>query len=437
MDVKAQIDEQSIKKYNEYLKPMKAIRKKQERGMTVFFIVCAVIGGIIGVCIGILGDSEAFNVEDFRPFYLKEGFEFIYFILLAVYYVVTMILHTVIHEAGHLVFGLLSGYRFLSYRVFSFTIVKKEGKLSVKKLKVPGTMGQCLMYPPVWKEEEPYPYVLYNLGGGLFNIISCMLILPLAFIGSPLAAWIAGVFIFTGVIFAITNLVPMTIGIPNDGKNCLDCKKSKEAQRAFYLQLKINADMSDGAVLTEFPPEFFEVQEQQGKKISALIGYLYLQKYYRELLQGSKEERAAMLVFLEENREKLPVAYINTIDLERLCIMVQEKAPIEEIAAYYTVLRPALMQVTDLAVLRVKYAYYLCLSDVEREIVEWLALSKKGKLPKKLPRQKKPVTAEKIYEEMLKAEKKHPVVGEAKLHMKLVEDLRKYKAALEMPEETL
>lgn len=437
MDVKAQIDEQSIAKYNEYLKPMKAIRKKQERGMTVFFIVCAIIGGIIGVGLGIMGDSEAVNIKDFRPFYLKEGLEFIYFILLAVYYVVTMILHTIIHEAGHLVFGLLSGYRFLSYRVFSFTIVKKEGKLAVKKLKVPGTMGQCLMYPPEWKEEEPYPYVLYNLGGGLFNIISCILILPLAFIGSPLAAWISGVFIFTGVIMVITNLIPMTIGIPNDGKNCLDCKKSKEAQRAFYLQLKINADMSDGAELTDFPPELFEVQEPQGKKISALIGYLYLQKYYRTLLQGSWEEKAAMLVFLEENKEKLPIAYINTIDLERLCVMVQEKAPIEEIAVYYTVLRAALMQVTDLSVLRVKYAYYLYLSDVEREMVEWLALSKKGKLPKKLPKQKKPVTAEKIYEEMLKAEKKHPVVGEARLHMKLVEDLRKYKAALETPEETL
>lgn len=436
MSVKGQIDEQSIKKYNEYLKPMKAIRKKQERGMTVFFLVCAVIGGIIGVSIGILGDSEAFNIEDFRPFYLKEGFEFIYFILLVVYYIVTMILHTVIHEAGHLVFGLLSGYRFLSYRVFSFTIVKKEGKLSVKKLKVPGTMGQCLMYPPEWNEAEPYPYILYNLGGGLFNIISCMLILLLAFIGSPLAAWIAGVFIFTGAIFAITNLVPMTIGIPNDGKNCLDCKKSKEAQRAFYLQLKMNADMSDGAELTDFPPEFFEVQEQQGKKISALIGYLYLQKYYRDLLQGSKEERAAMLVFLEKNREKLPVAYINTIDLERLSIMVQEKAPIEEIAAYYTVLRPALMQVTDLAVQRVKYAYYLYLSEDEREIIDWLTFSKKGKLPKKLPKQK-PTTAEKIYESMEKAAKKHPVVGEAKLYLKLVEDLRKYKAALEMPEDTL
>ena len=32
------------------------------------------------------------------------------------------VLSTVIHEGGHLVFGLISGYRFVSFRIFSFVI---------------------------------------------------------------------------------------------------------------------------------------------------------------------------------------------------------------------------------------------------------------------------------------------------------------------------
>ena len=424
MDIKEQISKESIAKYNEYLNPMKKLRKKQERGMLVFFLACVVIGAVIGVGAGILEDSGAFDWKLIVPFYLKKGFEFMYFVFFMVYFLVTMVLHTIIHEAGHLVFGLLSGYRFLSFRVFSFTIVKKDGKFSVKKLKLVGTMGQCLMYPPEWKEDRPYPYVLYNLGGGFLNIITCILMLPLFAKGSTLCAWIAGVFIFTGVIFAVTNLVPMTLGIPNDGKNCLDCKRSKEAQRAFYLQLKINADMSDGAELTDFPVELFEVQEQQGKEISALIGYLYLQKYFLYLAQGKKEEAEAALESMEQNKEKMIIAYLNTIDLERLCILVQKKAPIEQIAAYYTVLRAAFLQNTDLSVLRVKYAYYPFLNEEEREMVDWLVFSKKGKLPKKLPKQK-PVTAEKIYEEMEAGTRKHPVAGEAKLYMQLTQELKR------------
>lgn len=423
MSVKEQISKESIEQYNEYLKPLKKLRKKQERGMIIFFLACIIIGALIGVGAGILDNSGAFDLDAIRPFELPKGLGILYYVFFVIYFMVTMLLHTIIHEAGHLVFGLLSGYQFLSFRIFSFTIVKKDNKIAVKKLKVPGTMGQCLMYPPEWKEDRPYPYALYNLGGGFLNIISSILLVPLFLVGSPLLAWIAGVFIFTGVIFVITNLVPMTLGIPNDGKNCLDCKKSKEARRAFYLQLKINADMSDSAALTDFPVELFEVQEQSGKKISALITYLYLQKYLWYLVQGQKEQAEAALTFLEQNREKLITAYVNTIDLERLCIMVQEKAPIEKLAAYYTVLRPALIQNTIPDVLRIKYAYHLCLSEEEREIIDWLSFSKKGKLPKKLPKQKT-TTAEKIYEEIEQSVRKHPVAGEAKLHMQLTQEIK-------------
>ncbi len=423
MSVKEQISKESIEQYNEYLKPLKKLRKKQGWGIIFFYLVCVVIGILIGVSAAKWDKSGVFDLNAIRPFELPKGLGILYYVAFVLYIIVTMPLHTIIHEAGHLVFGLLSGYRFLSFRIFSFTIVKKGGKIAIKKLKVLGTMGQCLMYPPEWKEEQKYPYVLYNLGGGLLNLISCVLVTPLFFTGSPLWIWIAGLFVFFGLIFAITNVVPMTLGIPNDGKNCLDCMRSKEAKRALYLQLKINADMSDGAELTDFPIEWFEVQEQQGKKISALISYLYLQKYCWYQAQGQKEKTEEMLDFLEKNRERLITAYVNTIDLERLGIMVQEKAPIEKIAAYYTVLRPVLIQNTILDVQRIKYAYYLCLSEEEREMIDWLTFSKKGKLPRKLPKQK-PITAEKIYEEMEKAAKKHPVAGEARLQMQLAKEIK-------------
>ena len=49
-------------------------------------------------------------------------------------------------------------------------IAKCEGKLSVKRHRVLGTGGQCLMIPPEVQPENA-PFALYHLGGVIFNFI--------------------------------------------------------------------------------------------------------------------------------------------------------------------------------------------------------------------------------------------------------------------------
>ena len=53
-------------------------------------------------------------------------------LMLSIY--AAFLLQTVIHEAGHLVFGLATGYRFVSFRVFSWMWIKKDGKLHFKRM---------------------------------------------------------------------------------------------------------------------------------------------------------------------------------------------------------------------------------------------------------------------------------------------------------------
>ena len=97
----------------------------------------------------------------------------------------------------------------------------------------------------------------------------------------------------------------------------------------------------------------------------------------------------------------------------------------ERLAAYYNVLKVVFQQNADLSVLFVKYAYYRLLTDEEREMIEWLSLTnKKGKLPKKLPKVKKPITAESIYEQIQKSAAAYPVVGEAQLYLELTERVK-------------
>jgi hypothetical protein len=135
------------------------------------------------------------------------------------------IFHIIAHEGGHLIGGLLSGYEFASFRVFNVMIVKRDGKYLRKKFKMVGTGGQCLMAPPQPFRPD-YPYRLFNLAGGLTNLmiagICIALVIPIV-TGGPGAAWpllILNPLIVAGIYCGVTNLVPMVIGgVANDGWN--------------------------------------------------------------------------------------------------------------------------------------------------------------------------------------------------------------------------
>lgn len=414
MSMREKISPEMLEAYTARVKEKEAPRKKSSRGMLLFLFLCAIFGGIIGFLGVYVVEEGLLWFEITPPFPLMKSLEFVYLILVIVGFYLMMMIHVIAHEAGHLVFGLLTGYEFLSFRVGSFTIVKKDGKLIRKKIKTPGLAGQCLMSPPEWKDDEKYPYVWYNLGGGVMNLILCLLAVPLFFVNVPFLAWVGGFSIFVGVIFAVTNMAPMTVGVPNDGKNCLLCTKSVENQRAIYLQLKLNAMLSDGVKFADIPEELFVIGPKE--ELNPLTFFVRLMEYYKYIELGEDEKAEAVLTTMEQNGQKLPAAFLNTLDLERMYRMVLKKSPLTELAAYSKILQPVFLKVKDISILRVKYAYLALVSEEEREIIDWLLYSKKGKLPTKLPK-RKPETAEQVYEAMEKTYEKHPVIGEAAFHM--------------------
>ena len=119
-----------------------------------------------------ISDSNyVFFLEDEYLIFLGE-FEFLFMLLVSIY--IALFLQIIIHEAGHLIFGLMSGYRFCSFRVFSFIWMKENGKIKLKRLSLVGTAGQCLMAPPDLVNGK-IPIVLYHLGGVTMNLISAVI----------------------------------------------------------------------------------------------------------------------------------------------------------------------------------------------------------------------------------------------------------------------
>lgn len=166
-------------------------------------------------------------------------------------------LQVVLHEGGHLLFGRLSGYRMTSFRVGRWILLRQEGKWTLSRYQIPGTGGQCLMCPP---DGEDYPVLLYNLGGGLFNLMLSALAglllwrVPLP----PLAEAFFVLFAVFGVVIGLTNLIPLRVGgLDNDGRNALVLAKNPDSRWAFAAQLRINAALAQGRTLSDFPEEFF------------------------------------------------------------------------------------------------------------------------------------------------------------------------------------
>lgn len=230
-------------------------KSKVTKIFQVFSIVllCAVV---FAICFLTLSRID-FGEEFFECIFISSV---VAFIALIAYY-----LQIFIHELGHLVFGLLTGYGFSSFRFFSFMLVKINGKFKSKRLTLVGTAGQCLMTPP-----EPlngkYPYKLYGLGGVIINLVVAFIsiVLYIIFYGNVflsefflgLAAW--------GLYMAITNGIPMNSGfIYNDGGNVAAMSKSEDARRAMWIELKINELGKDGVSLKDMPEEYFEIHDEE------------------------------------------------------------------------------------------------------------------------------------------------------------------------------
>lgn len=183
---------------------------------------------------------------------------------------VAFFFHLTVHEVGHLLFGLMTGYKFSSFRIGSFMWIKENGKLKLKRLNIVGTGGQCLMAPPDIKDGK-IPLVLYNLGGSIINSILGVLFLVAYYLCPELLILSPFLFIFSIVGFAtaLLNGIPMRMGtVDNDGYNAFALSKNKEAVEAFWVQLKTAEQSAKGIRLKDMPDEWFAFPSDAAMKNS-------------------------------------------------------------------------------------------------------------------------------------------------------------------------
>ena len=219
-------------------------------------------------------------------------------ILSTVIMVAAQFVQTIAHEFGHLVFGLISGYRFISFRIGHIMFIKHDGKLKAKIFNVVGTGGQCLMMPPEWSEKLPTR--LYNFGGCIMNLIFSVLsaVCLMSFSMPDIVSAFLMAILVLGITNAAVNGIPLKVGgISNDGYNAFLLAKDKVSLRAFWLQLYVNGLMANGKRMGEMPEEWFFLPEGEYRSdpVVCTIG-VFRFSYFFDRHEFDKAEETAMSV---------------------------------------------------------------------------------------------------------------------------------------------
>ncbi len=235
---------------------------------------------------------------------------------------VSVALLIVIHEAGHLVCGLASGYKFVSFRVFNLTIIKSGGRLRVKRYAIAGTGGQCLLTPPD-EPLEQIPTTLYNAGGVLANIAVGLATLPLLWVDGGIYLHEAVlIFLLTDAFMILANGIPMQLGgVGNDAYNILLLRKNPAAKRAILLQLRSNALVQGGVRPMDMPDQWFAVPDKVDY-CNALEVSAPIMAASRLLDSMDYDGALAMFADLYARRDKIMPLYVKEIACELAFLML-------------------------------------------------------------------------------------------------------------------
>lgn len=281
------------------------------------------------------------------------------FLVFAIFY-----LHIILHEAGHLICGLLSGYQFVSFRVGAFVLLKTETGYRFKVSPVTGIAGQCLLMPPA--ENEPQPFLLYHFGGVLANFF---VVLLAGFYTCIKGASLYSVLLIgIGLVLGITNILPVASPeMPNDGANIKEAKKGTVYLEAMQMQLRIAAKLAQGESLANMSEEMFHIKDGLNP-LSPFAIVLRTYQYNQLQAKHMLKEAAETMRLLYEDVSEMHPYFQKEVKAEWLyCLSAILNEKSTATALFEKELKKWLPQYPQVDKLRACYAYYaLTIHDFDK-----------------------------------------------------------------------
>ena len=280
-------------------------------------------------------------------------------------------LHIIIHEGGHLIGGLCTGWKFLSFRVGNLTLVNREGKLQWKKHTVMGTGGQCLMVPPECGYEE-CPFYLYLLLGGGANMMTGSIALIMGMFMADVGQILCNMFAIMGFATGLSNLFPAKLGgIANDGYQIFfELPGGKEAKKYIYCLLMANAVLTQADSTKALPENVRNIIMELDDKDMSNLSAVNLLFFKATTLQEEERYEEAQEIFQKIiDMPDILQLFKNEANCELLYYEIMGECNQEKIEAIYD---KKLMDYIKLTAMypsrkRLMYAYYLIYKRDEAE----------------------------------------------------------------------
>lgn len=178
-----------------------------------------------------------------------------------------------LHELGHMIGGIISGYRLVYFEIIGFFAVGKRYRLSFSKTGISKKAGQCIM---TTDNSGKRPYLLI-MGGCLANIITGLIFLLFAFSGD----------INKLCMFFPVSAVSISLGMSNifcsspysDGRTLRECIMNVKDMIAYNNIMRISEQIICNKKLSDIPIELFLTYS--GSTGSALSAEMELYMYRR------------------------------------------------------------------------------------------------------------------------------------------------------------
>ena len=179
------------------------------------------------------------NVLVLCVFFNYQGKTFVVSLRIAIFlHIVCLVMHSLAHEIGHFIGGIISDYKPLYLQLGLLSIVWKENKPNFIWKKT--FNNQCIMIPT---QTNPVRFKVYNLGGIFANLLVAVISFAFVFLNSFWLSLFFGELVLVGLYKVLVNIIPhKTKSIPNDGYVLKILNKYDEIQRDYvmYLQLYSN-----------------------------------------------------------------------------------------------------------------------------------------------------------------------------------------------------
>lgn len=347
-------------------------RKKKKSKFNPIILLFYLIGGVCGFSIAVLID-----------YLTKSGvstpYALVFILIIALTSIFAIIL---IHESGHLVMGLLTGYDFISFRIGSFTFVKENNKLVTRKFNIAGTGGQCILTHTEVEKPEELPYFWYNFGGVFFNFLTALICLFVILLSkNPFVLTGFLIFAILSLAIGIINIIPTAaMGIGTDGYNIILMKKSPAVRITIYKTMLINALQFQGTRLEDMPENLltFTDEEKQcefGTALTCIEANLLMNRH--DFKAAEEEYRS-----VAENNDTYTL-YQNECRCEMIFCMIMNGCTAEEINEVYdNELKKYIITTGKTYIMRKRlmYAYYLIIEkDFTKAEEEYLNAEKMEK----------------------------------------------------------